>query len=128
MPVVWVVGGACLLLALAAFSVGIDPTDIILGFLSDVPAAGGDLWHQLLTVWIVYLILYTILLVDFRAIARLSWSGRLALAHDLASISRSPLVCRASNAPPHAEISEVSYSQRIVSGAGWSPSVHPQLE
>ena len=128
LPGVWVVGGACLLLALAAVSAGVDPTDIVLGFLSDVPAAGEDLWHRLLAIWVVYALLYTIVVVDFRAMAKLSWTGRLLLAHDLASISKSPLVCTVSHAPPHVAISEVSYAQRIVLGDGWSPGVHPQIE
>ena len=128
MPIVWVVGGACLLLALAAVSVGVDPTDIVLGFLYDVPAAGEDLWHPLLTVWVVYLVLYTLVLIDFRAIAQLSLAGRLALAHDLASLSKAPLVCTVTTPPTHVAISEVSYAQRMAHRTGWCPGVHPQIE
>ena len=127
-PFFYVIGGASLLLALAAASVGVNPADVVLPFLADAPATAAEPAQPLLVVWVAYGLIYLLLLIDFRAIASLSDSGKAALADVLTGISKSPLSRLVIVAASSSSVSQKCQTRKLVCGSGWSPGSHPQIE
>lgn len=66
LPFIWVVGGAALMLALAAITVGIDPAPFVAEFLADATVVLTPLALKLGGIWVAYTAIYFALTWAYR--------------------------------------------------------------
>ena len=117
-----------MLLALLALAVGVNPITVVADFLADATIQLSEPALRLVVVWFSYGLLYSLLMLDMRAIRRMSAHDRIALADVLTGISRCPLARLLIGAVNSGLRSIILLARRVVLGSGWLPGNHPQLE
>ena len=116
------------MLALLALVVGINPMTVLPEFLADTTLQLGEPALRLAVVWFVYGLFYSLLMLDMRAIRRMSMHERIALADVLTGISRCPLAHFIIGTVNNCLHSIILLAHRVAPSSGWVAGHHPQLE
>ena len=116
------------MLGMLALAVGVHPATVVADFLADATVQLSEPALRLVVIWFAYGLLYSLLMLDMRAIRRMPAHDRIALADVLTGISRCPSARLIVGAVNGFLRSTALLARRVVLGSGWLVGHHPQLE